>query len=420
MSNITIQKELIPILEQFVSDPLLVELESKLKIFNILEIFKIKHFEISISAFLAWVLDPSGSHGLDDYFLRYFLIHSVKNNEEIIRKANKTEKIGIIQIDLLKLTDATVKTEESFRDKKADITIKALQDKFLCLIENKVKAKEGDDQTTNYAKLSKEKYRDFKYLYIFLTPHESEANSDEFINITYSEIRDLLNQSLKAKKDVINDEVRFLLEQFVQNIEVNILEESEIQKLCQEIYQRHKKAIDTIINYKPDYIAKIKFYIENLLNDEWDFYTTKRVCLIFRKAWIIDFKEFLSPNFPILHYEVNSWEQDGLHISVEVHLEEDKKKGGKFGIRDKMATILKNKFDKNNPKSYSYRKNRSLVKFKDIILEDGYETEEDLNFVANEMKKLIDETQDTIEESLDLFKKTYKEELPNWKRQLND
>ena len=61
-------------LEDFIADNLDLErLEDMLAEFNVFEMLGIEKNEIRHSAFLAWLLDPNGTHGLGDYFLRRFL-----------------------------------------------------------------------------------------------------------------------------------------------------------------------------------------------------------------------------------------------------------------------------------------------------------------------------------------------------------
>lgn len=351
--------------------------------------------------------------------MKYFLIQSIKNNEETINRANENKNFGIINIDLLNLEECIVKTEESFESKKVDITIKNEEEKFICLIENKINATEGEDQTRNYAKLCKRKYQNFKYIFLFLTPFDDEAESEEFININYFDIKNLLIQVLEAKKSIITNEVIFLIKQFIQNLEVNILNEGEIQKLCEEIYKRHNKAIDKIVSFKPDFITKIKDYLVGFLDDEWELYPTRKMCLAFKKKWLEEFKELYRPYYPFIHYEIRSWEDDGLHISIEFHIEEDKNKGKQFNIREKLSKNFEKEFRENKPKLFSYQNKKKVVKFKEVLFENGYETESDLKYVAEQMNKLIRETINSIEEAIKLFKKDYKEDIPKWIKQIS-
>ena len=60
-------------LQRLILDGDLERLEDLLAEFNLFDVLSIARQETQHSAFLAWLLDPRGSHGLRDYFLRGFL-----------------------------------------------------------------------------------------------------------------------------------------------------------------------------------------------------------------------------------------------------------------------------------------------------------------------------------------------------------
>ena len=60
-------------LQDFLMDEDLERLEDLLAEFNPFDVLKVERRETQHSALLAWLLDPRGSHGLRDYFLRRFL-----------------------------------------------------------------------------------------------------------------------------------------------------------------------------------------------------------------------------------------------------------------------------------------------------------------------------------------------------------
>ena len=60
-------------LQRLILDEDLEHLEDLLAEFNLFDVLKIERRELQHSALLAWLLDPSASHGLQDYFLRRFL-----------------------------------------------------------------------------------------------------------------------------------------------------------------------------------------------------------------------------------------------------------------------------------------------------------------------------------------------------------
>ncbi len=392
-------------LEEFISDPDLMKLEQNLKTFNLMRVFKISTSETAISAFLRWILAPNEDHGIGDYFLRYFLMECAKNITEF----------NVIEIDGLSLDEAIVKTEENFLGKKADITIRIDKDNFLCLIENKIKSSEGSGQTEAYVQLSKNKYRNYKIMYVFLTPSGIRAEADEFfLSLKYTEVKKLLNQTIDAKKHVLNEEILLLLNQFILNLEVNILNEGKMRELCEEIYKRHKEAIETIISYKPAYMDIIKKELKLLLNDEWDTHTTKGLCYVYKKKWLQDFEEFFI-KIPFFNYVVESWSKEGkLTIDVLFYIEKPKI----AAIRETFNKILDEEMDKNPPESFTYIKKQVAKKLKENALEGDYETNEDLKEVAKVMKNLIDDTLIPIENCIRAFKRDFGTQIKEWKEKL--
>ena len=69
-------------LQALVVDSDLERLEDLLAEFNLFDVLKIERRERQHSALLAWLLDPHGSHGLRDYFLRRFLSEAAAEARE--------------------------------------------------------------------------------------------------------------------------------------------------------------------------------------------------------------------------------------------------------------------------------------------------------------------------------------------------
>ena len=57
-------------------------LEDLLAEFNLFDVLKIERRELQHSALLAWLLDPTASHGLQDYFLRRFLTAAAQKAQD--------------------------------------------------------------------------------------------------------------------------------------------------------------------------------------------------------------------------------------------------------------------------------------------------------------------------------------------------
>lgn len=112
-------------LQALILDPKLGRLEDMLAEFNLFDVPGIARREVQHSALLAWLLDPRGSRGLRDYFLRAFLIEAAA--------AERERGIDIkspFEVDGWTFRDLEVLREH--RD--TDILLIAREDGFICLI----------------------------------------------------------------------------------------------------------------------------------------------------------------------------------------------------------------------------------------------------------------------------------------------
>ena len=394
--------------EYFLSDPDLSLLEDKLEIFNIMSILKISKSETTASSFLAWMLNPNEIHGIGTYFLKYFLIECSK----------KFQDLDVIFIDSLNLEEALITTEESFYGKRADITIRCEKDKFICIIENKIKSSESEGQTESYVELSEKKYHHYRKMFIYLTPSFKSASSKRFKAVSYHIIKDLLNHTINAKVNSISDEIIFFIKQFIQNLEVNILEEGEIRDICNKIYKKHKDVLEKIFSYRPDHMSIIANELKIIMEPEWKVYDPKVSCYIFKEEWLQKLGGFLTPNLPFFYYFVKS-QNHGQIIKNIFYINEKKKRGGRFELREKFSHILDMEIENSElPPKYKYLIDNKGRKFSIQLLKEGYKDEEDLKSVAYAMKALIDITYPYIDNTIKILLEKYGNEIKKWQEEL--
>ena len=212
-SKETIKNQII----NFYNDALFQKLNAyygKTTLFNIL---KIERNENRHSAFLAWLLDVKGSHGLGEEPLKKFM-----------RLLAWTEKDSKYDNPFLAgnyhVKDMEVNTEQSIEKGRMDICIRFCyfdnqeKKRVLVIVENKVYAQERPDQTVNYRDwVKKKESKDVTIIGVFLTPDkEKSCSCEEFIKIDY---RDLLAQVLEPLLMLeMSDEIRMLLSDYVINL----------------------------------------------------------------------------------------------------------------------------------------------------------------------------------------------------------
>lgn len=244
-------------LESFVINNIQLEqLEDSLATFNIFKILGLEYYELRHSNTISYLLNPIESHGLNDYFLKKYLISVVSNADNSI--------ISPVIIDGWNLKDANVKREY----KNIDILISSKSNDFVCCIENKVLSSESNDQLQRYHEIINDEFKSYKYkIFIFLSPTGIEPSDNEnWIISTYEQIANIIENIIRYKaKDIGREQLSFI-EHYYKIIRRYLMDNSEEVKLAREIYNSHKDALDFIFqnisDNRQDVFTQVKNNIE--------------------------------------------------------------------------------------------------------------------------------------------------------------
>ena len=243
-------------LERFIQDEDLERLEDLLAEFNLFDVLGIATREVSHSAFLAWLLNPAGSHALGDYFLRRFL--TVVTTEAL---ENRVDGFPARPVDVhgWSLRDVRVVTEYpvGVGGRRVDILIDGRADRFVCLIENKVHSGESAGQLADYLTGVGRHFADRAILPVFLTPDgrgpEDEQDSAHYVPVSYQGVLNIIQRVLEMRRSIIGAPVAEFLEQYARTLGRNVLATRDnIDELAAQIYEKHRLAIEIIKNAKPD------------------------------------------------------------------------------------------------------------------------------------------------------------------------
>ena len=256
-------------LQALVLDKDLKRLEDLLAEFNLFDVLRIRRRERQHSAVIAWLLDPRGSHGLRDYFLRRFL-------SEAAAKASGRGIVGIspLDVDGWELSNIEVEIERHYADIEhnyVDIMLIDATDGFVCLIENKIGSGEHSDQLSRYLETVEREYKGLNPFPIFLTPDgrepEAEDDAERYVPFGYRKVAELIERTLRTRGSTINASVAGFLEQYARTVRRHVLSTSDdISELALNIYSNHRAAIDLIINAKPALEAKAWDVIDTVLD----------------------------------------------------------------------------------------------------------------------------------------------------------
>jgi len=250
-------------LQKLSRDPRVEMLEIGLKRPNIFRILGLEHAEIRHSNFLAWLLDPKGSHKLGTQFLKLFLKGIFAS--DVCRWANEFE------VDRMNLGMAEIRREWE------NIDILVETDEFVVAIENKILSGEHSNQLARYKKKVELHFPipDHKHAFVFLTPDgippEDEEDEVSYTIYSYDKIVSNLQRILNLRSEDIRTEVSTYLKDYMKMVNQTVLENDELNDLAKSLYESHSEAFDFVFKYKPDRLAEVqRIFKEMVVNSGWD------------------------------------------------------------------------------------------------------------------------------------------------------
>lgn len=377
---------------KLVSENDLDKLENRLNKFNIFNILKLNNHEIRHSNFLGWLLNSKENHNLGTLFLEKFLIKAIFN-------ANEQDIITLGDLYSLDLSDFKIYREKWNIDL---LLISKKEDQIAIIIENKIGSKEHSNQLSRYNEIIELNYPGYKLIRIFLTKLRDEPeNNAEYISVGYEDIFEIL-KFIKTLEN-IDPKVMDLINQYYDILEVMLMDK-EIEKLCKDIYAKHKDAINLIQEYAitsnfyevcekfKDQNKDIKGLLPNLKSSRYWFLREDYDKVLPNKY----VGENWGTDRPIAFWFLKRPDKDKLYFSIEVGPFLNKSK------RVELLNLLKPVLDRKiSDKAISENAKYTRIYTKNIDIEDWENEDEllkELNKVFLESKPHIDKIYNQIKE----------------------
>ncbi|MHA6252207.1 PDDEXK-like family protein [Oceanobacillus sp. CAU 1775] len=246
-------------LEEFLMDiEVLDQIEKRISNFNAFETMGIIHAEIRHSNVLSWLLTPLENHGLGDYVVRK-IIQSVTYNSV---NEHTRKNYDPLKISLIDYYDFEVRREW----KNIDILLVSEVNKFVIAVENKVWSNESDHQLKKYYNIVHDEYKNYEKLFIYLTPlGEDSSDPETWQSLNYSTVNQIIEKAVDFNNESISEPVRLFINQYIETVRRYIVGDNELEKVCRQIYYKHKKALDLIFEYKPDIYSDISNDLQELI-----------------------------------------------------------------------------------------------------------------------------------------------------------
>lgn len=215
------------------------KLEALLDRFNIFEAVGMERQEIRHSKFLAFLLDPNESHGMGDAFAKRLLQRAAMD-------AGSAAPVTPIELSLWDLGEMSVWRERQH----IDIFLLDERQKLAVIIENKIGTGEHGDQLDRYHKAVREEYPDHRLLALYLTPDGDEPSHPDYLPVSYRTLCEILDDIAESRASVIEPDLRVLITHYTEMLRRHIVGDSEIARLSRQIYEKHQRAIDLIVEHR--------------------------------------------------------------------------------------------------------------------------------------------------------------------------
>ena len=222
---------------------------------NIFKILGVENNEIKHSNFLAWLLNPSETHGLNDTFLQRVLQDFFIDD--------RAKGVSIIELPNLDFSKIEIRREWQ------NIDILLITETFVISIENKMWSSEHSNQLKRYTKIVEDNFPDRKKIFVFLSPSGNESSeNDKYLNYSYISIIGILENLKKSRGHLMSPTILTYVSDYLVLLKQNIMKSDKANEYAVQIYKNHKELFDFVFENKPDMAEEFRTYFEQRVNKE--------------------------------------------------------------------------------------------------------------------------------------------------------
>ena len=233
-------------------------LEESRSEFDALTFLGLSASEAVHSKILAWLLDPQGSHGAGDRFLRGFLRESAAVATAAGVSVGDLDDESAFEWSVTRVQQEWYNVVDG-HEGRLDILLINEAEGFACAIENKVFFGEHSEQLTRYRRALADAYPDWHSRHVFLSPEGilplREEERQYWVPVSYATVLQLVEQTITQGDEPIRDVVSSFLLQYSTTLRRRVVPHttSNARALARKIYMENRGTIDFINGNRPNY-----------------------------------------------------------------------------------------------------------------------------------------------------------------------
>lgn len=236
------------ILKEFLLDIQCLDDLEQMDTFNVFDVLKVSKTEIRHSNVISWLLDPNENHGFGKKIL-------LSLNSFIARMFCVNDTLTSFKLLTMNYDDILLYREWQ----NIDILVESNKFKYVLCIENKFGSQEHDDQLNRYYDIIESKYgKEYTKIYLYLTPEGNPPINDNngvWNPIKYEVLISIIENEIK--KNTLDHKRKEFIQSYVDVLRRETMEDTKIIEICQEIYRKHKDALDLIYEHRPDRLQNL-------------------------------------------------------------------------------------------------------------------------------------------------------------------
>lgn len=205
-------------------------------------------YEVEMTRFLRWLLDPSEGHGLGDLALKALLAKAGQSERVKALSLTQRRSLAPSQVHTSSFSSVIVAAEVDvgLKDRKClDVLALDVTGRTYVAVENKFGAREGKDQTKAYYAGLRKMFPDFDGYHIYVDWNDREPAHPEWLKVGYDWLEEFLRTA--EERESTSAQVRMSLAQFRRAIaweDESSAESSVLGILVTQVASRHAQALE--------------------------------------------------------------------------------------------------------------------------------------------------------------------------------
>ena len=206
---------------------------------NMFDILNVSRKESSHCHMLSWLLDVKENHGLGDAFFKRWL-------QKLIQYAGK-ERYDSDK--LLSMDFSSFRVHKEW--KTVDLVLVSQKEKMVFALAMKVDATDKDQNLSRYRTVIEKDFPDYESIFVLISEDgRMYSDMESWDTLTFKDMEILLDEMLNSVS--MKPDAAFFICNYKDSIGRDIVNHYALVECCNQIYQKHKKALDLIFENRMD------------------------------------------------------------------------------------------------------------------------------------------------------------------------